>query len=187
MLAKQFEDKENIHKNLALERTMHASRLGRSSKSILITPKNVPILMSFGGTAYLYFFFNYQESLMVNEIFDPIYSPLELFVRNRLKKRKIRLWFSKPKHEPWKIGPWTDIYACGATFYKMITGSTPPESFDRIPEDGLILPSQMLQNLKENISKENLDHAVLCALSLKIEDRFQTVDEFKKALIKIVN
>jgi len=31
MLAKQFEDKENIHKNLALARTMSESRLGRSS------------------------------------------------------------------------------------------------------------------------------------------------------------
>lgn len=34
-----------------------------------------------------------------------------------------------------KQGPWTDIYACAATLYFMVTGIVPPDGTERLVED----------------------------------------------------
>lgn len=34
-----------------------------------------------------------------------------------------------------KLGPWSDLYALGATFYHVLTGECPPDCIDRIGED----------------------------------------------------
>jgi serine/threonine protein kinase len=38
-------------------------------------------------------------------------------------------------------GPWTDIYALAATFYRCLTGEKPPDALDRLEHDGLLTPS----------------------------------------------
>ena len=35
-------------------------------------------------------------------------------------------------------GPWTDVYAAGATLYKMLTGTTPQESVERMDENTVV-------------------------------------------------
>lgn len=77
-----------------------------------------------------------------------------------------------------KQGPWTDIYAAAATFYHVVTGQMPPESLDRLQEDTLKLPS----TLKTDIS-EYQENALLKALAVRAEDRFQSVEEFQSALV----
>jgi serine/threonine protein kinase len=76
-----------------------------------------------------------------------------------------------------KQGPWTDIYATAATFYRLITGMVPPESLDRLEHDTLIPPSQLGVAIPPSA-----EAALLKALSLKAQDRFQNMLAFQRAL-----
>lgn len=77
-----------------------------------------------------------------------------------------------------KQGPYTDVYTVGASFYFAITGKRPPDSIDRIEEDDLIPPS----SLGVNIPREKED-AILKALSVQPGERFQSMTDFKDALL----
>lgn len=79
-------------------------------------------------------------------------------------------------------GPWTDIYALGATIYKMLTGNMPPESIGRYMEDDLVPPSRFNTTVPGYF-----DEIILKMMALKIEDRYQNVDELKKAILKHVD
>ncbi len=78
-------------------------------------------------------------------------------------------------------GPYTDIYSLGASFYFALTGKRPPDSIERLDEDNLIAPSA----LGVAITKE-AENAILKALAVKAEDRFQTMSEFKNALLGVM-
>jgi hypothetical protein len=79
-----------------------------------------------------------------------------------------------------KQGPWTDIYAVGATLYRSITGNTPPEAMDRLAEDDLVIPSELDVEIDPNLEK-----VLLKALAVKVVERFQAVEEFQKALLSL--
>ena len=76
-----------------------------------------------------------------------------------------------------KQGPWTDIYALGATFYRLITGKIPESSLERLKGVELMLPSTM----GIPISPED-ERALVKSLCVDPEDRFQTAEEFARAL-----
>lgn len=74
-----------------------------------------------------------------------------------------------------KQGSWTDIYAVAATMYRCITGEVPPEAMDRLAEDDLVSPSEL------NIDIDSIrEAALLKALSVRAEGRFQTVENFRR-------
>ena len=75
-------------------------------------------------------------------------------------------------------GPFTDVYTVGASFYFAVTGKRPPDSIDRMEEDDLVPPS----SLGVEIPPQKED-AILKAMSVQPGDRFQTMDEFKRALL----
>lgn len=76
-----------------------------------------------------------------------------------------------------KQGPWTDVYAMSGTFYYCITGKVPEEAAKRIDVDKLRKPSE----LGAAIPKK-METVIMKGLALKGQDRYQTMDEFLKAL-----
>jgi len=78
-----------------------------------------------------------------------------------------------------KQGPWTDIYALGATLYYMITGVKPEESTNRKTEDNLTPPKDIKPDIPEYIND-----TILRAMAVDTHIRFSSVDEFERALSK---
>ena len=74
-------------------------------------------------------------------------------------------------------GTWTDVYACGATLYKMITGVTPEDAMERKEKDELLPPSKLGVKVDKNT-----ETAIMNAMNILIEDRTQTAAEFKEEL-----
>ncbi len=76
-----------------------------------------------------------------------------------------------------KQGPWTDVYAIGATFYHLLTGSIPPPSIDRLAEDTIQLPSAVGSDIPPGAEK-----ALMTALSVKAAQRYETIQDFQAAI-----
>lgn len=74
-------------------------------------------------------------------------------------------------------GPFTDVYALGATFYYALTGKRPPDSVERMDEDDLVPPNTLGVKLPAAV-----ENAILMALSVQPQDRFQTMAAFKNAM-----
>ncbi len=70
-----------------------------------------------------------------------------------------------------KQGVWTDIYAAGATLYKMLSGQTPEESIERFEKDRLVKVSQTGVPVDASV-----DNAVMRAMALRPEIRFKSAD-----------
>jgi serine/threonine protein kinase len=77
-----------------------------------------------------------------------------------------------------KQGPYTDIYGLGATLYRMLTGILPDEAPDRQVNDNLQKPSALGVGISAN-----QDNAIMRAMAVDAELRFQKVSEFKEALL----
>ncbi len=75
-------------------------------------------------------------------------------------------------------GPWTDIYALGATLYRAVTGIVPEESTDRVKKDDLKEPKEILRNMPEH-----LNTAIMRAMAININYRFQSAQELEDALL----
>lgn len=126
--------------------------------NIYITKEGVVKLLDFGAARYSLG----DQSRSLDIILKHGFAPKEQYTRRG------------------KQGPYTDIYALGATFYFALTGKRPPDSVERLDEDDLVPPS----SLGVQISGAAED-AILKALSVQPADRFQSMMDFKSALLSL--
>jgi serine/threonine protein kinase len=125
--------------------------------NIQIRQGGVPLLLDFGAI--------HQRQLsrhdQVGHVTSHGYSPIEQYNRNGY------------------MGPWTDIYALGATLYTCISGKPPPPANQRYEND-TIKPAA--KAFRKQYSK-NLLQAVDWALEVNPELRPQSLDELSQSLL----
>ncbi|MGR9071621.1 MAG: serine/threonine protein kinase [Gammaproteobacteria bacterium] len=127
--------------------------------NILIRPGNDPLLLDFGA---IHSNSPDQQRLKRSKVLTKGFSPIEQYERDG------------------KLGPWTDIYAIGATMRTCLDSLAPPPAPERKERDTLV-PAVKVH--KRNYS-ERLLEAIDWAMQMEPKDRPQSVDEFKQALQK---
>ena len=141
---------ETVHKAGILHRDI-------SPDNIYITKNFNVRLLDFGAARYA--MGEHSKSLSV--LLKPGYAPVEQY---------------KTKGNQ---GPWTDVYAVGATIYRALTGITPPDALDRLDEDTIKRPSEL-----GVIIGPQYEQALMKALSVRAADRFQSMEEFEAEFLK---
>lgn len=78
-----------------------------------------------------------------------------------------------------ELGPWTDVYGAGALAYELMTGERPAETVERQTGDAKMLT---LEEATSNRVSRTFSDAIMKAIAVKAEDRFQSVEAFQAAL-----
>jgi serine/threonine protein kinase len=77
-----------------------------------------------------------------------------------------------------KQGPWTDVYALGGVLYHLAVGKSPIQAVSRMLSDPMVSVNETVGDRFSTRFSE----AVSKAMSVRVEDRFQSVTEFREAL-----
>ncbi|MCC6364395.1 MAG: protein kinase [Bryobacterales bacterium] len=126
-----------------------------SPDNIYITRKWQIKVLDFGAARYALG----QKSRNLSVILKEGYAPVEQY------------------HSKGNQGPWTDVYACGATIYRALTGKIPPASLDRMQGDDL----RPLSEMGVEIAPQQ-ERAILKALAVQPDARFHSMQEFRDVL-----
>ncbi|MGN0599679.1 MAG: serine/threonine protein kinase [Oscillospiraceae bacterium] len=153
-----FDEAANILKPViaALSRVHHKKIIHRdiSPDNIILTENHGPMLIDFGASR------QYDTDKSISVILKYGYAPYEQYSRHG------------------EQGPWTDIYALCATFYRMISGKKPPDSVVRIQDSAELVP---LSELCSDIPPE-CEAVIMKGLAVKKQDRLQSMDELYDVL-----
>jgi hypothetical protein len=126
--------------------------------NVRLTPQGQVFLVDFGlaKAAYLA-----QETTTGARAVTPGYAPPEQYGMGRTDAR-------------------TDIYSVGATLYAILTGTAPPDAWQLVTKQAQLIAPRQLQ---AGVSPET-EAAVLQAMRIAPDERFQTAAEMRTALIQ---
>ena len=144
----------------ALEFVHKASFLHRdiAPDNIIIRKDGSPVLIDFGSARGEMI----SHSRTVSALVKPGYSPYEQYATTASMQ-----------------GPWTDIYALGATLYHAITGKRPPDSPSRMVSDEYIAARQAALSSYRASFLTAIDQA----LNLEVTERPQSIAAWRGMLL----
>lgn len=142
---------ELVHKNDYLHRDI-------APDNIMIRKSGEPVLIDFGSARGEIA----SHSKTVSALVKPGYSPYEQYAETSRQQ-----------------GPWTDIYALGATLYHATTGKRPPDAPSRMVKDELV-PAR---EAAVSSYRANFLRAIDRALSLSVEARPQSIAAWRGDLL----
>jgi len=115
-----------------------------------------------------------QRAVLVDFGLTKLYSPEDT---TQTMERAVSLGFSPIEQYIGTTGPQSDIYSLAATMYMLLTNVAPSSSMQRSYRDELIAPRLLNPAISPTVER-----ALLRALALKPEDRFQSMQAFAQAL-----
>ena len=124
--------------------------------NIYLTHEGQLILLDFGSARQAL----REKSQSMTTILSPGFAPWEQY------------------HRKGKQGPWTDVYACAATLYAMVTGQAPSDGAERAVCDDL----EPIEKIVSDIDRSLID-AINRGLSINPDLRPQSAGEFKTLLL----
>ena len=124
--------------------------------NIIVQPNGQAKLIDFGAARYS----TGEKSKSLDVVIKHGFAPYEQYMRRG------------------RQGPFTDVYAMGATYYYAITGKVPPDAVERMEKEDLILP----RTLGAKIS-DGAQSVLLKALDVTAANRYQTMGDFRTELL----
>ena len=126
--------------------------------NIMVRKDGSPVLIDFGSARSALA----SQSRTVSALVKPGYSPYEQYATSGANQ-----------------GPWTDMYALGATLYHAITGKRPPDAPSRVVEDEYV-PAR---EAAPGSYREGFLDAIDKALRIEISERPQRIAEWRGDLL----
>ncbi|MFN3649139.1 MAG: protein kinase domain-containing protein [Armatimonadota bacterium] len=123
--------------------------------NLMLTDDGRVVLIDFGTARE----FAAERTHRMTAMLTPGYAPLEQYSQQG------------------RFGPYTDIYALGATLYHLLTGVMPVSALDRVQGVELPSPAKLNPRVRRPVSD-----AVMWALEISVKDRPQSVGAFLAAL-----
>jgi serine/threonine-protein kinase len=142
---------QHAHQKGIIHRDLKPSNVYLASIGATVVPK----LLDFGAARTAVG----EKTRNLTQVLTPGYAPFEQY------------------HAKGKQGAWTDVYACAATLYHMLTGRKPTAAPDRYESDSLESPRDLVPELSPAISR-----AVMDGLALDRQRRPQSAAAFRKVL-----
>jgi serine/threonine protein kinase len=137
----------------------HILHLDIKPANILIRPEYDPLLLDFGAIQK----YPYKPNAQRSKVLTKGYSPIEQYDLRG------------------KLGPWSDIYAVGATMRSCLDAKSPPPATERLEKEVLPLASEAFKNKYPSQLLEAIDWS----MAILPKDRPQSALELKEALSTI--
>ncbi|MGH2577923.1 MAG: serine/threonine protein kinase, partial [Actinomycetota bacterium] len=130
--------------------------------NIFIRQNGSPVLLDFGSARQI----APAEAHPLTNLVSPGFAPIEQY-----------------SSSPEKQGPWTDIYALGATLYRAVTGAIPAQATARAEAvvHGGSDPHAPASECAGGLYSEGLLNAIDWALQFRSQDRPQSISDWRRA------